>query len=99
MGSQSPEEVLSVFQCRLLTVSVPFVLSSVILFVVSFVEFPPGVAVLSLLGIACFSLNYDLCVSGDGVGIWGASCITAISRPDGSLVRGFLSSEVLAAFV
>jgi len=48
-----------------------------------------------------------LCVSGDGVGFWGVSCIKAISWPDGSfvcsflfaLLFGFLSSEVLAAFV
>jgi hypothetical protein len=45
-----------VFQCRLLTVSVSFVLSSVILFVVSFVEFPPGVAVLSLWALPAFLL-------------------------------------------
>jgi hypothetical protein len=34
--------------------------------------------------------QFDLCVSGDGVGFWGVSCITAISRPDGSFVRGFV---------
>ena len=39
------------------------------------------------------------CVSGDGVGCWGVSCITAISRPDRSYVRGFPNFEVLAAFV
>ena len=36
------------------------------------------------------TLYVYLCVSGDGVGFWGISCITAISRPDGSFVRGFV---------
>jgi hypothetical protein len=59
-----------------------------------------------LFGIARFYFICYLCVSGDGVGFWGVSFITAISRPDGSFVRGclfaslfgFSSFEVLAAF-
>jgi hypothetical protein len=39
-------------------------------------------------------------VSGDGVGFWGVSCITAFTGwPYGSFVRGFLSFDVLAALL
>jgi hypothetical protein len=42
-------------------------------------------------GLPAFYFTYCyFCVSGDGVGFWGVSCITAISRPDGSFVRGFV---------
>jgi hypothetical protein len=73
VGSRSPGEVLSV----------------VVSFVVSFIDFPPGAAVLSWLSTARF-LVCLFCVSGDGVGFWGVSCVTAISRPDGSFVCGSL---------
>jgi len=50
-----------------------------------------------------FRFYYFLC-SGDGVGFRGVSCTTAMSRPDGSFVRGFhllgfLSSVSLLLFV
>jgi len=68
-----------------------------VLIVVLFAEYLPGVAVVFLLGPArLYSICY-LCFSEDGVGNWTVSCITAINRPDGSFVCGFLSSKVLAA--
>jgi hypothetical protein len=79
-GLRSPGELLSLFQFRVL---------------VSFVKFPPEATVLSLLGTARIHSIYYLCVSGDGVGCWGVSCITAISRPDGSFVCGFLVLKFL----
>jgi len=43
--------------------------------------------------------QFDLCDSRDGVGSWGVSCITDISRPDGSFVRGFLFALLFGILV